>query len=163
MNADAFRHLYNYHFTVNRKIWDAYIVPLSMAQFTQKTDYSVGSVRNQLVHLMSVDERWFSGLRRVELPDFANPVHYGTKVKLRSEWDTVETDMRSYFDSLEDEMLLKPAFPGDDEGKEFQLWQVLIHVANHGTDHRAQILALLNSLGVKTDAQDYFFFIKGNL
>jgi uncharacterized damage-inducible protein DinB len=37
---------------------------------------------------------------------------------------------------------------------------VLIHVANHGTDHRAQLLALLNQLGVKTFPQDYFFFIK---
>jgi uncharacterized damage-inducible protein DinB len=56
MNADAFRHLYDYHFAENRKIWDAYITPLSQEQFTQAVSYSHGSVRNQIVHLMEVDE-----------------------------------------------------------------------------------------------------------
>lgn len=67
MNADAFRHLYNYHFSENRKIWDTYITPLSDEQFTQNPSYSHGSVRNQIVHLMSVDDAWFSGLRGVEI------------------------------------------------------------------------------------------------
>jgi uncharacterized damage-inducible protein DinB len=55
MNAEAFRHFYDYHFNENRKIWDRYIVPLSHEQFNQKVDYSHGSVRDQVVHLMSVD------------------------------------------------------------------------------------------------------------
>jgi uncharacterized damage-inducible protein DinB len=37
-------------------------------------------------------------------------------------------------------------------------WQVLLHVANHGTDHRAQLLRLLNDLGVRTVAQDDIFY-----
>ena len=40
MNADAFRHSYNYHFVANRKIWDRYVAPLLEEQFTQKVDYS---------------------------------------------------------------------------------------------------------------------------
>ena len=35
MNANAFRHFYEYHFAENRKIWDRYITPLSQEQFTQ--------------------------------------------------------------------------------------------------------------------------------
>ena len=73
MNANAFRHFYNYHFAENRKIWDTYITPLSYEQFTQNVDYSHGSVRDQIVHLMSVDEAWFSGLRGVEFPEPFNP------------------------------------------------------------------------------------------
>jgi len=72
MNANAFRHFYNYHFSENRKIWDTYITPLSHEQFTQPVDYSHGSVRNQIVHLMSVDESWFSGLRGVGIPESLN-------------------------------------------------------------------------------------------
>jgi uncharacterized damage-inducible protein DinB len=40
---------------------------------------------------------------------------------------------------------------------------VLLHVCNHGTDHRAQLLRLLNDLGVKTTAQDYIFYVYENL
>ena len=52
MNANAFRHFYDYHFTVNRKIRDTYITPRSQEQFTQDVGYSHGSVRNQIVHLI---------------------------------------------------------------------------------------------------------------
>jgi hypothetical protein len=31
MNADAFRHFYEYHFTQNREIWDSYISDCSKA------------------------------------------------------------------------------------------------------------------------------------
>jgi hypothetical protein len=44
MNADAFRHVYNYHFTENRQIWDTLIAPLSQELFIQDVDYSLGSV-----------------------------------------------------------------------------------------------------------------------
>lgn len=47
MNADAFRHIYEYHFAQNRKIWDAHITPLSPERFTQDVKYSHGSVRDQ--------------------------------------------------------------------------------------------------------------------
>lgn len=32
MNADAFRHFYEYHFAQNRKIWDAYVTSLPQEQ-----------------------------------------------------------------------------------------------------------------------------------
>ena len=35
MNADAFRHFYDYHFAENRRIWDKYVTQLSHEQFTQ--------------------------------------------------------------------------------------------------------------------------------
>jgi uncharacterized damage-inducible protein DinB len=38
------------------------------------------------------------------------------------------------------------------------LWQILLHVANHGTDHRAQLLRILNDVGVKTFPQDYIIY-----
>ncbi|NWG15167.1 MAG: DinB family protein [Chloroflexi bacterium] len=161
MNADAFRHFYNYHFAENRKIWDTYIMPLSQEQFIQRVGYSVGSVRNQVVHLMSVDDTWFSGLRGVEIPPSLNPVHFHDRQIIRAYWDKVEQRMRDYLAALRDDMLAgKPFAEGED--KDLILWQVLLHVVNHGTDHRAQLLRLLNDLGVKTTSQDYIFYVYDN-
>lgn len=50
-----------------------------------------------------------------------------------------------------------------EEDKNFIVWPVFLHVANHGTDHRAQTLRLLNDFGVKTVSQDYIFFVYKNL
>jgi uncharacterized damage-inducible protein DinB len=33
-------------------------------------------------------------------------------------------------------------------------WQVLSHLVNHGTDHRAQVLRALHELGAPTFSQD---------
>jgi uncharacterized damage-inducible protein DinB len=161
VNADAFRHLYAYHFTINRKIWDQCIVPLTDEQFRRKVEYSVGSIRNQVVHMLNIDDRWFSGLRGEPVPGFLNPVHYARRAVIRQMWDDVEAKMRDYLDTLRDDMLFAQPFQA--EGDPMMLWQVLIHVANHGTDHRAQLLFLLNEVGVKTFAQDYFYFVKGHM
>ena len=158
MNADAFRHFYNYHFAENRNLWDAYILSLSPEQFTQDAPYSHGSVRNQIVHLMSVDDAWFSGLRGVALPASPKPADFDDRQILRAHWDTVEQNMRAYLAQLRDEQLLEKPFP-EGEDKDLILWQVLLHVVNHGTDHRAQLLRLLNDLGVKTASQDYIFYV----
>ncbi len=161
MNANAFRHFYEYHFTENRKIWDMYITPLSYDQFTQNVGYSHGSVRNQIVHLMSVDEAWFSDLRGVEIPESLDPVGVDDREIIRAHWDIVEQNMRTYLAKLRDEMLFEKPF-ADGEDKDLILWQVLLHVGNHGTDHRAQLLRLLNDLGVKTTSQDYIFYVYDN-
>lgn len=158
MNADAIRHFYDYHFAENRSTWDKYIVPLSQEEFTQHSNYSVGSVRNQIVHLMSVDRTWFSGLRGIEPPNWFDPTQLDDRNVIRAQWDTVEQDMRDYLAKLQDDMLFEKPF-AEGEDKDLLLWQVLLHVVNHGTDHRAQILRLLNDLGTKTVSQDYIFYV----
>lgn len=157
MTADDFRHLYEYHFTLNRRLWEQCIVPLDNEQFKRKLDYSVGSVRNQMVHLMNIDQRWFCALRQVEVPGLLNPVYFPDRDKIRQRWDAVEAEMRGYLDRLQDADLHQPF------DQHMQVWQVLFHVLNHGTDHRAQTLAMLNALGVKTWPQDYVFFVTGKL
>jgi uncharacterized damage-inducible protein DinB len=162
MNANAFRQFYDYHFTENRKIWDSYIMPLSHEQFTQDVRYSHGSVRDQIVHLMSADDYWFSGLRGVERPDSLNPASFNNRGSIRAHWDSIEQNMRNYLEKLRDDMLFEKPFT-DGEDPDLELWQALLHVANHGTDHRAQILRLLNDLGVETTSQDYIFYIYNHL
>jgi uncharacterized damage-inducible protein DinB len=158
MNADAFRQLYEYHFSENRKIWDQYIPSLTWEQFTQEVSYSHGSVRNQLVHILNADNSWFRELRGEEFQPDADPASFNDRQSLQAYRDTVEQKMRAYLAELRDEMLFEKPFPkGEDEN--LTAWQVLLHVVNHGTDHRAQVLRLLYDLGVKTTAQDYIFYV----
>ncbi len=70
--------------------------------------------------------------------------------------------MRAYLAELRDAMLFERPF-ADGEDKDLILWQVLLHVVNHGTDHRAQLLRLLNDLEVTTTSQDYIFYVYDNV
>ena len=160
MNADAFRHFYNYHFAENRKIWDNYVTQLSDEQFAQPVGYSHGSVRDQIVHIMSVDDAWFSDLQRAESSDPDGSPTDHDRQSIRAHWDIIEQNMRDYLGQLRDDMLFDKPLSGED--KDLALWQVLLHVVNHGTDHRAQLLRLLNDLGVETGYQDYVFYAYGH-
>jgi uncharacterized damage-inducible protein DinB len=82
---------------------------------------------------------------------------------IRARWDNIEGMMRAYLAGLTDEMLEARPITDPEEDKELIVWQVLLHVANHGTDHRAQLLRLLHDLGVKTEGQDYIFYVYDNL
>lgn len=162
MNADAFRHLYGYHFTQNRTLWDRYVMSLSYEQFTQAVDYSHGSVRDQIVHLISVDDIWLSEIRNVEPAEPPPPAHMDDRAIIRAHWDGVEQRMRGYLAELRDEMLFDKPIKEPEEDRDLIVWQVLLHVVNHGTDHRAQLLRLLNDLGIKTTSQDYIFYVYDN-
>ena len=163
MNADAFRHFYDYHFTENRKIWDWFVMRLSPQQFAQPMTYSRGSIRDQILHLISCDDGWFSELQGVNFPSELTATDFHDREIIRSHWDKVEQKMRKYLAELQDDMLLETPIKEPEEDKDLTVWQVLLHVANHGTDHRAQILRSLNDLGLETPPQDYIFYVYEHL
>ena len=161
MNAAAFRHLFRYHFAENRKIWEA-CTQLSSEQFSKHADYSRGSVRDQIVHIMECDDTWFSELGNIEPFEVLPPSTADERDMIRAHWDRVEQKMRDYLAMLQDEKLFALPITEPDEDKDLIVWQVLLHVVNHGTDHRAQLLRQLNDLGVETSYQDYIFYVYGH-
>ena len=161
MNADAFRHFYNYHFSENRIVWD-HVASLSYEQFTQAVDYSHGSVRDQILHLIDAEQMWFSELRDAQPLEPLPSTNSDDRNTIRAYWDNVEQNIRAYLAELKDDMLLTKPITEPDEDKDLILWQVLLHVANHATDHRAQLLRVLHDLGVETKSQDYIFYVYDN-
>ena len=68
--------------------------------------------------------------------------------------------MRAYLADLTDEVC-NASF--DWTSDSLRKWQIMMHVLNHATDHRAQTLAMLHSLGAPTFAQDMVFYFWGAL
>lgn len=160
MNTDALRHLFGYHFAENRLLWDKLVAQVSWEQFTRPSDYSHGSVRDQIIHLISVDNTWFSGLSGRPIPGPLDPTHFNSFEAIRTHWDLIEMAMDNYLDLLTDDVLTTQ--PLKDEDENLRVWQVLLQVVNHGTDHRSQIHSLLHQHGIKTVSQDYIFYVYEN-
>jgi uncharacterized damage-inducible protein DinB len=159
LNANAFRYLYDYHFIENRRLWNEYVTPLPYELFIKDFQYSQGSVRDQLFHLVSVDEAWFSELQGV-LPSEPLPLSdVDDRQVIRAYWDRIEQGMREYLAGLQDDILFENPIKEPVEDQGLLVWQVLLHVINHGTDHRAQLLRQLHDLGVKTTSQDFIFYV----
>ncbi len=162
MNADAFRHFYNYHFAENRKVLE-HVASLTFEQFTQPIVYSHGSIRDQIVHLLDVEDVWFSELRGAQPAEpLPETVTADDRDTIRAHWDKVEGNIRAYIANLEDDFLFSKPITDPEEDKDLIVWQVLLHIVNHATDHRAQLLRALHDLGVDTKSQDYIFYVYEN-
>ncbi|NPV74861.1 MAG: hypothetical protein HPY59_00655 [Anaerolineae bacterium] len=144
-----------YHDTLHRQLWES-IMGLSDAQFVQEIPYSHGSIRNQMVHLTAVEGRWLRGLKG--LPDARSynpdPAGYPTRQSAYHLWQAGAQEWAAYAGALDEASLLyiSPGMPGP-------AWQVLLHVVNHGTDHRAQVLRALHDFGAPTFDQDLIFHL----
>ena len=156
MNASAIQTLFDYHYAMYDRIWES-AQTLSAEQFVAKGDYSLRSVRNQLLHVIEVDNRWLARLQYLPLPDLLEENVFPDQATLRPTWDAIRSDVLAYTRDLPDGDLAEIVeldFP-QRGGKQSSLrWQILLHVVNHGTDHRAQILARLHELGAPTLEQD---------
>lgn len=161
MDKLFFRTLYDYTFWMDRKLWDC-ITTLTTEQFHEPWDYSIGSICDQCVHMLVVEFWWPYFLQHGVMPDrsaFASS-EIKTFAGLSSKRDEVEQGVRAYIETLTPEELQREVKPPhwDADDRPVHVWEALLQVANHSTDHRAQILAGLHRLGAQTIGQDYLLY-----
>ena len=162
MKPNEIKTIFDYHFWAFERIWEC-ISQLSDEQFIEETHYSAGSIRNIVVHMMSANQNWVSRLQGVETPPRLAFEDFDRLARTKTKWDELRKGFLSYLDSLTQEKLEETVnweLPA--RGLKFSnpCWEILLHVANHATDHRAQILAILHyHFHAKTVEQDMIFYI----
>ena len=153
--ADVIRTMFEYNDALNRRLWES-LMAVSDEQFVQEVGYSRGSLRDQAIHLTSAEGGWLRGLqgdpnaRGYSL----DPADYPTPAAGRTAWEKTAGDLLAYVSGLSQAELEEtpPGLP-------VPRWQALLHLANHGTDHRAQMLRILADLGAPTFEQDLLFHV----
>jgi uncharacterized damage-inducible protein DinB len=155
MHIAMLRHFVAYHIAENATLW-TYVDQLSADQYVADIAYAHGSIRNQLVHMLSVDTTWLAGLRGQPIPEPLDPMQFDSPTHLKAAWDDMVHQLHAYVMALSDADLMTQ--PLTDEDATLYVWQVLLQLVNHGTDHRAQLLRCLHDAGVKTVSQDYIFY-----
>jgi uncharacterized damage-inducible protein DinB len=160
MDANYFRGLFDYNYWAHRRVWDC-VMQLNEEQFAHPCDYSIGSVYEQVVHTMGAEWLWLQRVNGVSPEMIPGTADYPTRTAIRTKWDTVEAEWRAYLAQVMDEQLRQTLVYTSITGRarrETPLWQVLGHVVNHSTDHRAQTLAQIHQVGGKTIEQDLIFY-----
>lgn len=162
MNGQLIGKLFDYHYGMFDKVW-ASVEQLTVAQFIEENNYSLYSVRNHLVHCMNVDDRWIARLQGLTPPPILDEYTYSDQLSVRVEWDIIRKRVLTYAGSLDEEALeatisveLPSRYPSPRKTKRMD---ALLHMVNHGTDHRAQILARLHELGAPTLEQDLVLYL----
>ncbi len=153
MSIEMIKTFINYHIEMTRRVWDS-INQITDEQFLADDAYSRGSIRNLMVHLASTDRRWLAGLKNLEDVGHLKEDDYVTRAAAREIFESVAKDLAEFVSSLSDDDL-----NASTEKVEQPRWQILLHLVNHGTDHRATVLQSLNELGAKTFPQDFVMWL----
>jgi uncharacterized damage-inducible protein DinB len=157
---DWMKTLWEYNYWAHHKMLDC-VAQLTEADFKQAVAYSVGSVHEQVVHVMWAEALWYARICGLPKPNY-NTGDYPTIQTIRTKWDAIEADWRSYVNTMT-EADLSGSFTyarGNGEPTSSLIRETLWHVVNHGTDHRAQILQLCHKYGAPTFEQDMFFYYR---
>lgn len=161
MQATMIRTLFNFNQWAHERVWGC-IETLDDARFTQPFDYSIGSVRDQIVHVMSVDARWLARVAGDPLMPHLNAAEFGTVGSARTQWQAIAARNQAIVEGLSDAQLagaIDYDMPRHGGAKRSTRGHILAHVVVHGTDHRAQILSLLHQLGAPTVEQDLMYYL----
>jgi uncharacterized damage-inducible protein DinB len=152
-SIDIFRTYVEYHLATTRRVWSS-IDQISDEQFLADDVYSRGSIRNLMVHLASTDRRWLTGLKN--LPDVGHLKFedYPTRASAREVFENIAKDLMEYVNQLSEEALFQ-----ESTGSPGPRWQILLHMINHGTDHRSTVLQKLTEYGAPTFDQDLVFWL----
>jgi uncharacterized damage-inducible protein DinB len=137
----------DYNFAEHRELW-ATIARLDEAVFLKDTGYSIGTIQRAVVHMIRADRLWLS--RAMENSDVALlSVETVDRGEIREAWDDVEQDVRDLVGRLSDEDLQRSVSYVGSDGKvqHRRIFELLLHICNHGTVHRAEICAMLHMLG----------------
>ena len=162
MNKNMVTQLFGYNVWAFDKVWDC-IGQLTDEQFCLDTGFSHGSIRSQMVHVISATRRWLDRLRELPARPHLDSASFQGKDDLKKEWGFFLKEMRAYIESLDEASLLEPIrweIPSRQLSAETPRLEILLHLANHATDHRAQILAAIDLYFHKETAeQDLIFYL----
>lgn len=162
VSADLIRTMYDYNRWAHRLVWQS-VMSLTDAQFIQPIDYSWGSIKGQIVHTMSAEWMWFTRLNGTSPESMFNPDDFPTREAIRARWDEIERDVvHAYVNTLDDTKLTSMFTYTTTSGMSHtqSVGEILLHIVNHGTDHRAQTLAMLHQIGAATVEQDFVFYLR---
>lgn len=164
MLADLLRMNYDYNKWANTHIFDT-AAQLSQEQLDAPGDAGHGSIRNTLFHMLNAQQGWFlwfdgsmdpaSAMRnRNEIADFPD------LASLREFWLAVEGQTSACLNPMKDSDAERMMVTGDPDDPPIPLWKFMLHVANHGTQHRSEVAAMLTAHGYSPgdiDVVDYIF------
>ena len=147
MTSDVLVTLFDYGAWANARLLDK-AAGLPEADLRRSPGKGVESIHQTFVHLVSADHRWFARWRQVDLPPMMTTAEVPTLAAVQAKWAEVLEPRRAYLRSLEDADLAETMHwaGGDGKTRTFPRWQGIVQCANHGTQHRAELAAMLSAL-----------------
>jgi uncharacterized damage-inducible protein DinB len=160
MTAAEIRTHLHYTGWASRKVLDA-AMALSPEQQAKPMSVSHESILGTLGHIHFADRIWF---KRTVQPDLDMPptAQLSTAESLRTDWQELQRRWEAWADSLTDADVNRLVQFKSTAGAagEATVTHIVLHLVNHGTLHRGQVVGMLRQLGVKPPTTDIMAYLR---
>ena len=150
------RRLVAYNQWANEKILNA-IDGMTAEELARPVDAYFGSLEKNLAHILLATRVWLARWKGATPP--------GLRDSITSPWPDAYTathaEFKAFVESLTDANAGRIVDYKNTKGKPFQmaLDQLITHVVNHGTHHRAETGMLLERIGRSPGDMDYAYYL----
>ncbi len=160
MLASYLRTLYDFNAWANGRILDT-AAALTPEQLLDGSGGSFSSVRDTLVHIMSAQWMWLSRWKGTSPRAMLDPGEFADVAAIRARWADVERDTQLFVGALDEDSLARLITYKNTHGQPwtYPLWQMLVHQANHATQHRSEIAVTLTQCGHSPGELDFLRYI----
>ena len=160
MNKQDILILYEYNQWANAKILNA-LAGITQEQFAAPAPFPHGGLRGTLVHAFFAEWIWRTRWEGSSPRSRFKPEDFPTVESLCTRWMEEERRLMSFVDGLTEERLNGIFHYTSTAGQPFTqvLWHAMVHVVNHGTQHRTEAAAMLTELGHSPGDIDLIIFV----
>ena len=154
--------LYDYNYWANARVLQA-ATRVSRGQLVAPARLSHGSLLGTLAHILGTEVVWRTRCQEgISLNAVPAESDFPTLEALRARWTDEERKMRSYLASLTDDGLRATLQYKSTKGVPFAnvVWQILMHVVNHGTQFRGEAAVALTEYGQSPGDLDLLAFMR---
>jgi uncharacterized damage-inducible protein DinB len=150
-----------YNFWANDRILSA-CERLSVDDFTRVAapDPGWGSLRGILVHALDAEYGWRSVLQGQDATDILDEADFADVAALKARWAAERAAWLDYVAGVGVDDLNRGT--NSDPERSPKVWQTIMHVVNHGTQHRSEAAAILTGYGRSPGELDFDLFLAEN-
>lgn len=122
------------------------------------------NVLDTLVHVFAADRIWLGRIHGNPPDKFITDEDRDLQ-RLQQEWPALMQRWKMWAGPLTDEDVSRNIGYRTLDGKPFEqpLWQILLHVVNHGSHHRGQVSGFLRAMGYPPPPLDLIAFYRSRL
>jgi uncharacterized damage-inducible protein DinB len=156
---EQIKSLYEYNEWANNHVLEA-ASGLSEEELGREMGASFGSVQGNLVHTVGAQVLWLARWAPSDTVSMPHMEEGRVLDEIRDAYERSHEGFRQFIESLGEEDVARVISYVDIRGNAYErpLGQLMTHVVNHGTHHRAETAMLLTALGRAPRQLDYLYF-----
>ena len=162
MNKSQIIDLYSYDDWANKMLLTT-VSQLENDEFIQDLSSSYKSIRDTMVHIIGAERLWLSRWMGEQGRTLLNSDDFPTYISLSNRWDNFRNQINSFLLELTEEDLTKEISYKNLKGISYtlELWKQMLHVTNHSTYHRGQVVTMLRQLKKQPPSLDLIYYYLG--